>query len=136
MKLLKENLKSEGMQYLTQTELFVNRAAACRKPLLYMRGFSVSLTLCSVLNASHSSGIKPVTGTCHLQFGPLQGGTPVCCSCYFLSFSRSQRCFREDHRDVHRQNPILPCLAEESDFDSSLTQYKCSSGNVQAGGFL
>ena len=60
------------MQYLTQTELFVKRTAACRKQLLCM-----SLTLCFALNASHSSGIKLVTGTCHLQFGPLQGGTLV-----------------------------------------------------------
>ncbi len=63
---------------------------------------------------------------------PTSGWDSCLSSCYFLS----QRFFREDHRDVHRRNPILPCLAEESDFDSSLTQYKCSSGNVQAGGSL
>lgn len=57
-------------------------------------------------------------------------------ACYFLPAGHSQRSFREDQRDTYRQNPILPQLAEEPDFDSPFTQHKRSSGNALAGGFL
>ena len=129
------NLKSQGAQYLTQTVICETHCSLSKAIVMYV-GVSVRLTLYRALNASHSSEIKPVTGTCHLQFGPLQSGNVVCELLLFPLIARSQGFFREDHRDVHRRNPILPCFAEESDFDLSLTQYKCSSGNVQAGGFL
>lgn len=81
-------------------KVICERRGSLSKAIVMYVGISVSLT-CFVLRATRLFRIKPLTGTCHLHFGPLQGGSHVwdpaissLCSQSDILPGGSQRCIQ------------------------------------------